>query len=241
MNQVISRNGELEEELQRVRRLVKEQAEILASYEGDKSEVPQPQRSINQKRQDLLEEIKAQLRDKSFECDELKDQNQQMHAVVEDLQETLVQTIKTRDQFIEAVSQEHELVVKNQQTLRELELKEDSIINQIKRLNQSSGCQTISSPKNESKTLHYQQSQLQHGSRSRQHSFGMHTKNLSNCSITSKESSRNYHKSSRQDASKEPGRSNSSLSIGEKQKLRKKPTSNLDQILSCPLSSNHNK
>jgi hypothetical protein len=37
---VISRNGELEEELQRVRRLVKEQAEILASYEGDKSEVP---------------------------------------------------------------------------------------------------------------------------------------------------------------------------------------------------------
>ena len=60
-----------------------------------------------------------------------------MHEVIEDLRETLTQAIRTRDQFIEAVSQEHELVVKNQQTLKVQEQKEDSVMRQIKKLNQS--------------------------------------------------------------------------------------------------------
>jgi hypothetical protein len=40
-----------------------------------------------------------------------------MHDVIDELQDTLVNTIKTRDQFIDAVTIEHELVVQQKDEL----------------------------------------------------------------------------------------------------------------------------
>jgi hypothetical protein len=42
-----------------------------------------------------------------------------MHEVLDDLQDTLKETIKTRDQFIDAVSIEHDLVVSQKDKIKQ--------------------------------------------------------------------------------------------------------------------------
>lgn len=69
-----------------------------------------------------------ELRENQFELEELRDTNAQMHEVIDELQDTLVNTIKTRDQFIDAVTEEHELVIKQKDEIQMAEQKEESIL-----------------------------------------------------------------------------------------------------------------